>query len=97
VTQDSKVPDHVPIFEHYCKQHGWERCAVAASLVDPTKEAQHACSHKLEMPVRRVPFRGVAREVAEPSTERANQPRAASPQVANACEPVARKSPGSTR
>lgn len=61
----SKVPDHVPVYEHFCKQHGWERCAVAASLVDPTKEAQHACSSKLDMPERRVPFRAVAREIQE--------------------------------
>lgn len=59
----SKVPEHIPIYEHLCPTHQWERCAVAASLVDPTKEAQHACSSKLDGP--RPIFRSVAREIQE--------------------------------
>jgi hypothetical protein len=62
----SKVEEHVPIFQHKCPTHDWERCGVAASLVDPSREAQHACSKK---PViengKRLVFRGVAREIAE--------------------------------
>lgn len=59
----SKVADHVPIFQHLCPTHQWERCGVAASLVDPTKDAQHACSKKAVG--KAMVFRAIAREIAE--------------------------------
>lgn len=43
----SKVPDHVPRFDHLCPRpgHGWEVCGIAASLLDPhDPTVEHGCS-----------------------------------------------------
>jgi hypothetical protein len=62
----SKVEEHVPIFQHKCPKHDWERCGLAASLVDPSMEARHACSKKptAEQP-KQLLFNATAREIAE--------------------------------
>lgn len=66
VTQNSKVPDHVPHYQHSCPRHGWETCGVAASLVDPNDpKAEHACSRDVTPPF---VFFGQVREIAPTDT-----------------------------
>lgn len=60
-TKGSKVPDHVPRYEHECPTHGWETCGIAASLVDPhSLKAEHGCARTADPPVI---FVGQVREV----------------------------------
>jgi len=55
--------EHVARWQHNCPSHGWETCAVAASLLDahnPT--AEHACVKPLG--VRYIPtFTCITREI----------------------------------
>ena len=40
MAQNTKVPDHIPLYQHECPTHGWERCA------GPSPDGWHACSAK---------------------------------------------------
>lgn len=57
----SKMPSHVPHYQHRCPKHEWETCGVAASLVDPHNlKAEHGCSRNVTPPFI---FMGEVREV----------------------------------
>jgi len=49
----TKMPEHVPRYEHQCPTHKrWETCGIAASLVDPNDpKAEHGCAADVSVPI----------------------------------------------